>query len=209
MFQIQGERRAACVKLTDEIFRDDKIEPGISKVRRVLDTLKEHSNCRPPQGQYVYEGGGILWAHPKGGKEITSTRKIVVYPKMGATTNHNGAQGIYGSNQFLFLLCPQLLHICLSTNGKTTSGKGKGKKGMLKAVAWDDAIGLAFENLKIALKEGLEVFQIEPDHPFILRTDAIDFALGAVLEQQRKDKWFPIAFYSQKLTKSQKNWTAR
>ncbi len=31
MFQIQGERRAAWVKLTDEIIRDDKIEPGISQ----------------------------------------------------------------------------------------------------------------------------------------------------------------------------------
>jgi hypothetical protein len=30
MFQIQGERRTAWVKLTDEIIRDDKIEPGIS-----------------------------------------------------------------------------------------------------------------------------------------------------------------------------------
>jgi hypothetical protein len=30
MFQIQGKRRAAWVKLTDEIIRDDKIEPGIS-----------------------------------------------------------------------------------------------------------------------------------------------------------------------------------
>jgi hypothetical protein len=30
MFQIQGERRAAWVKLIDEIFRDEKIEPGIS-----------------------------------------------------------------------------------------------------------------------------------------------------------------------------------
>jgi hypothetical protein len=53
----------------------------------------------------------------------------------------------------------------------------------------------------MALTEGLEVFQIEPDHPFILRTDASDFALGAVLEQQRKDKWVPVAFYSRKLTK--------
>ncbi len=59
---------------------------------------------------------------------------------------------------------------------------------------WDDAGRLAFENLKMALKEGLEVFQIEPYHPFILRTDASDFALGAVFEQQRKDKGIPVAF---------------
>ncbi len=50
-------------------------------------------------------------------------------------------------------------------------------------MVWDDAGRIAFENLKNALKEGLEVFQIEQNHQFILRTDASDFALGAVLEQ--------------------------
>ncbi len=68
---------------------------------------------------------------------------------------------------------------------KLQVGREEGKKGSLKAVVWDDAGRLAFEKLKMALKEGLEVFQIEPDQPFILRTDASDFALGAVLEQQR------------------------
>ena len=53
------------------------------------------------------------------------------------------------------------------------------------------------------------MFQIEPDQPFVLRTDASDFALGAVLEQQRDDKWVPVAFYSRKLARGQKNWTAR
>ncbi len=86
---------------------------------------------------------------------------------------------------------------------KLQVGREEGKKGSLKAVAWD-AGRLAFENLKIALKEGLEVFQIETNHPFILRTDASDFALGVVLEQQRKDKWVPVAFNSRKLTKGQK-----
>jgi hypothetical protein len=57
------------------------------------------------------------------------------------------------------------------------------------------------------LANGLEVFHIEPDEPFILRTDASDFALGAVLEQQREGKWVPVAFYSRKLAKGQKNWT--
>ncbi len=66
---------------------------------------------------------------------------------------------------------------------------------------------MAFENLKKALANGLEVFRIEPDEPFILRTDASDFELGAVLEQQRKGKWDPVAFYSRKLAKGQKNWT--
>ncbi len=128
-----------------------------------------------------------------GRENIASNRKIVVNSKIGATANHNGAQGISLSTELLFLLCSQLLNICLSTNVKTTSWKGRRKKGSLKAVAWFDASRLAFKNLKIALKEGLEVFHIEPDHPFFLRTDTSDCALGAVLEQQRKDKWVPVA----------------
>ncbi len=61
-------------------------------------TERTHSNCRSTQGQYVHEGGGILWAYSEGGEEITSTKKNVVNPKMGIATDHNGAQGISGSN---------------------------------------------------------------------------------------------------------------
>ena len=68
---------------------------------------------------------------------------------------------------------------------KLQVGRLDGKKGSLKPVAWDDRSRAAFESLKDALKEGLQVFQLEPDQPFVLRTDASDFAIGAVLEQER------------------------
>ncbi len=32
------------------------------------------------------------------------------------------------------------------------------------------------------IKEGLQVFQLESNQPFVLRNDASDFAFGAVLE---------------------------
>jgi hypothetical protein len=103
-------------------------------VRRVLDTLKKtHSYRRTPQGKYVYEVSRILWANSQGGKEITSTGKIVIDTKMGATTNHNGSQGLSVSNQLLFLLCSQLLNLCLTTDGKTTSGEGIGKERITKS----------------------------------------------------------------------------
>ncbi len=73
----------------------------------------------------------------------------------------------------------------------------------------DDDSRFAFENLKKAIANWLEVFRIEPDEPFILLTYSSDFALGAYLDQQRKGKWFPVAFFSRKLAKGQKNWTSR
>jgi hypothetical protein len=145
-----------------------------------------------------------LWAYPEGGKEIISTGKIVVNTKMEIP------QTIMEVGRFLpltnYYSC--YVHIYSTFSSPLMEnlqlGREEGKKGSLKAVAWDDTCRLAFENLKIALKEGLEVFQIEPDHSFNLRSDASNFALGAVLEQQRKDKWVPVAFYSRKLTKGQK-----
>ncbi len=64
--------------------------------------------------------------------------------------------------------------------GKLQVNRLDGKKGSLKPVAWDDESRAAFEALKEALKEGLQVFQLEPDQPFVLRTNANDFAIGAV-----------------------------
>ena len=67
--------------------------------------------------------------------------------------------------------------------------------------------------MKKVLTSNLELFRIDPDAPFILRTDASDRAIGAVLEQERMIQGelqkVPVGFFSRKLAKSQLNWTPR
>jgi len=63
--------------------------------------------------------------------------------------------------------------------------------------------------LKQALAAELELFQIQPDKPFVMHTDASDFAIGAVISQERDGQMVPVGFYSRKLTGSQLNWTPR
>ena len=73
----------------------------------------------------------------------------------------------------------------------------------------------SFEKLKERLLGKLELFIIDPDAPFILRADASDKAIGAVLEQDRvvapntTPQRVPVGFFSRKLAKSQLNWTPR
>lgn len=88
-------------------------------------------------------------------------------------------------------------------------GRVNGKEGSIKLVAWDEQGKQTFETLKVALKEGLELLRLEPDQPFVLRTDASEFAIGAVLEQEKDGQWVPVTFHSTKLAKSQLNWTTR
>ena len=52
---------------------------------------------------------------------------------------------------------------------------------------------------------------MDPDKGFVLRTDASDYAVGAVLEQIRDDgSHVPVAFWSRILAEGQRRpWTAR
>ena len=35
------------------------------------------------------------------------------------------------------------------------------------------------------------------NNPFQVKSDALDFAVGAILSQKQEDKWHPIAYFSQ------------
>ena len=92
----------------------------------------------------------------------------------------------------------------LSCANSNSTGRTE-KKGSQKPVRWTIADVEAFVKLKHALTEKLELFQLEPDQPFVMRTDASDNALGAVMEKEREEKRVPVAFFRRKLAGSQLN----
>ncbi len=116
----------------------------------------------------------------------SSTRKVVVDPEVGVSGDSNCTSGFLGQTNYYSSYVHNYAALAAPLMGKLQVNRLDGKNGSLKPVAWDDESRAAFEALKEALKEGLQVFQLEPDQPFVLRTDASDFAIGAVLEQERK-----------------------
>jgi len=76
-----------------------------------------------------------------------------------------------------------------------------GPKG--KKIPWTDELEVAFNNLKKMVSK--ETVMTYPDWnlPFDIYTDASDLQLGAVISQNNK----PIAFFSRKLNKAQRNYT--
>ena len=96
--------------------------------------------------------------------------------------------------------------------------KEQTKAGSKTRVTWTPAELEAFKRLKNALAENLELQHLDTSKPFILRTDASDFAIGAVLEQfteisgpptisdlrnLKPGSTKPVAFMSRKLTNGQ------
>ena len=76
-------------------------------------------------------------------------------------------------------------------------GKFEGRKGNKKKLGWTTEAGKTFETLKRPLLGNLGLFLINLDKGFLLRTDASDYAVAAVLEQVREDgSHVSVAFWS-------------
>ena len=85
------------------------------------------------------------------------------------------------------------------------------KKGSKKALVWTEESDRAFEGMKQALLSAVGLHLVDPDRGFLLRTDASDYAIGAVLEQVLDDgRHVPVAFWSRVLAEGQRRtWTPR
>ena len=71
------------------------------------------------------------------------------------------------------------------------------KKGFKKALVWNEESNRALEKMKKAPLSTPGLHLVDPDLGFVLRSDASDYAIGAVLEQVL-DNWrhAPVAFWS-------------
>ena len=90
-------------------------------------------------------------------------------------------------------------------------GKFDGRKGSRKKLAWTPEAKDAFGCLKKRLLGQLGLFLVDPDKGLVLRMDASDYAVGAVLQQIWDDgSHVPRAFWSRILAEGQhRTWTAR
>ncbi|GBN77067.1 Transposon Ty3-I Gag-Pol polyprotein [Araneus ventricosus] len=72
---------------------------------------------------------------------------------------------------------------------------------------WSDAATLSFKASKEAIAKATLLRHPIPGAQLSLWVDASNVAVGGSLMQLSNDQWEPIAFYSSKLNKSQKNWS--
>ncbi|XP_033733848.1 uncharacterized protein LOC117322984 [Pecten maximus] len=80
------------------------------------------------------------------------------------------------------------------------------KKGLANKVEWNDSHEKAFVTLKMMLTSSPVLKLPDLTQEFILRTDASDTGIGAILLQEENDKPMPVAYASRKLLPREKNY---
>ena len=82
------------------------------------------------------------------------------------------------------------------------------KKGQPNKVVWDEAQERAYQSLKKVLTSKPILQLPSMNKQFILRTDASDCGIGAVLLQENDGEVFPVSYASKKLSESEKRYSA-
>lgn len=81
------------------------------------------------------------------------------------------------------------------------------KKGEPNKIRWEEAQERSFRSLKHKLCDSPILHLPDLEKQFILRTDASDVGMAAVLLQESEEVKFPVAYASKKFTNAQKNYS--
>ena len=181
----------------------------------MLERLKENMLIVDPKKVHLFTNqvefcGQIV----KEGKREPAPGKLLALQKWELPRTVTQLRGFLGLANYYSSYVPQYAKYTGPLKGKLHFNREDGKKGSTKPIVWSPEDIKAFEGLKQVLAQQLELFRVNPDQPFVMKCDASDKAIGAVLEQERELEsgnraLVPVAFFSRKLAKSQMNCTPR
>ena len=197
---------------TEDMTEDELIEAHEKDLRRVLSELDKHNMDGKPTKDSPFvkevEFAGHVVGHgqrrPMPGK-LASLHHWEKPQTISELRSFMGFCNYYPGYVRMYAELSGPLHKMLQV------GKFDGRKGSKKKLAWTPEAKDAFSRLRERLLGQLGLFLVDPDKGFVLSTDALDYAVGAVLEQFRDDgSHVPVAFWSRILAEGQRRtWTAR
>ena len=126
--------------------------------------------------------------------------RVAALQDCASPTDRTGLQRFLGMMNYYHRFIPHVAGILAPLHAQA-SGKGQ-------TIQWSESCQTAFEKAKEALKEAVLLHHPHPDAPTSLTTDASNSALGAQLEQKQGHSWVPLAFFSRKLSETEKKYSA-
>ena len=212
MEDLLGPVRDCADPFVDDMTEDELIEAHDKDLCRVLSELdKQNMVCKPTKASLFVrkvEFTGHVVGHgqrrPMPGK-LASLHHWETPRTISETRSLTGFCNYYSGYVRMYAELSGPLHRMLQV------GKFDGRKGSKKKLAWTLEAEDAFSRLKERLLGQLGLLLVDPNKGFVLRTDASEYAVGAVLEQVRNDgSHVPLAFWSRIPAEGQRRtWTAR
>ena len=179
---------------------EELMENHEKDLRRVLDTLEQNKFVVDPRKAHLFMREVEFCGHVlREGKRAPSPGKLACLQKWELPNTITQLRGFLGLANYYSQYVKNYATLAGPLMDMLRVDKLVGKKGSRVPLKWTARLSQCFVDLKQALAQELELFQLEPDQPVRLRTDASDAAIGAVLEQKRLDTWGTCLFLQQEV----------
>ena len=195
---------------------EELLADHLDKFRKVLATPRKHKlTCSGDKAVLCVPEVEFAGHVVGNGQKKPIAKKLACFEHWERPSTITGLRAFLGFCNYYSGYLPMYAQLAAPLHDLLKVGKQDGKKGVRKPVQWTIEAAKSFQSLKKELMKPLSLNLINPDQPFVLRTDSSDFAVGAVLEQVTLQEdgtavHHPVAFWSRVLTPGQKNtWTPR
>ena len=187
--------------IDDLIIYTEDWDSHISTLNEVFERLKSaHLTARPSKCLFGGNSVEFLGHHVGQSWVKPNDENLMKIREAKRPTNKKEVRSFFGLLNYYREFIPSFATIAAPLSELTG-------KGMPNKIVWGDAQEKAFCTLQAALLNK-PILRL-PDHSkdFILRTDASNFGIGAVLMQEYEAKLHPVAFASKKLTSAERKYS--
>ena len=202
---------------------DEEVLYHYHQVKRVLDVLKANKLVLDPKKCDFFMRRVEFCGHVmENGTRRPAPGKLMAVEKWPPPNTVTKMRAFLGFANYYSSYVRNFADMAAPLMDKLKVGKILGKKGSRHPIHLSESDLEAFNKLKVALVSGLSLQAVNPDAPFVLRVDAQERAIGAVLEQlpnaqgpitpedSLEKRTVPVAFMSRKLTPGQSaKWIVR
>lgn len=187
--------------IDDVLIHTPSWEEHIETLTRVFESLRRaNMTAKPSKCYFGFEKVEFLGHVVGNGQLQPNPSKLEAIREAPRPQTKTQLRSLLGLLNYYRSFIPNFAAIASPLTDKT-------KKGEPNKVIWKESQEVAFKTLKGKLTQAPILHLPDISRQFILRTDASDVGIGAVLLQEFDDEKFPIAFASKKLNKAQRNYS--
>jgi hypothetical protein len=192
---------------------EDLIQRHATDVRETLAALEADRWVSDPTKVHLFMKRVEFVGHVLGGGRRTpAPGKLAAVQLWRPPMTVSSLRGFLGLCNYYSGYVPMYAQLAAPLQEKLKLPREVTRAGSKHPIEWTAEETEAFERLKQALVADLQLAAIDPAKPFIIRTDASDYAIGAVIEQSPGEglSSIPVGFMSRKLTNGQRlRWDTR
>ncbi|XP_072043172.1 uncharacterized protein [Amphiura filiformis] len=175
-------------------------EEHLEKLNELMKRLRDANLTAKPSKCYIgFERVEFLGHTVEKGCRHPNLDKLEVIQKAPRPVTKTQLKSFLGLAGFYRQYIPNFGAIAVPLTDKTKAGEPT-------KINWERSQELAFQTLKSMLGKAPILHLPDFHRQFILRTDASDVAIGAVLFQEFEGVKFPLAYLSKKLNKAQRGY---